>query len=63
MDIKLMKLKIKLFLMYKGKIIPKTINPENAQRFLDAINSENANIHIRESTKQPSCKIINRPNN
>lgn len=51
MNIKLIKLKIKLFLMYKGNIIPKTINPENAQKFLDAINKRDAPVYIKESTK------------
>lgn len=41
MDIKLFKLKIKLLMMYKGTIIPKTINPGNAQQFLDALENRN----------------------
>lgn len=41
MDIKLFKLKIKLLMMYKGIIISKTINPENAQQFLDALEYRN----------------------
>lgn len=40
MDIKLFKLKITLLMMHKGTIIPNTINPGNAQQFLDALELE-----------------------